>query len=243
MKDLTRLDDIERLNEAQNSLSEILNNDADFNELGALPSREEASKPYDIIRGANLRAKLEMKYGEPTIQQATKKLDATIRELDDALKFIGKPDRERDLLAKDMSVDEKKSALDEIKLAENDLSRSAPENSLLVAKKTSGSCTKDANDVVATEAPSIENILPVNSIHADDWVSKTPPAFLEKPVDIESSATNKPMGNNEAHYFHTPKNALRIGGAMALSIFATMLVATLSITHPEAAQASLDLLQ
>ena len=234
---------IQTLHEAQNSLSKILNNDADFDALRELPSRDNASTPHDIIRGANLRAKLGMKYGSQKVHHATMKLDATIREFDDALKFIGKPERMRDLQHKNTPVDEKKPLIDQIKLAEINLCQSAAANSALLARKTSDSCSKDSDDVIATGAPSIEDILQVNAMPADSWVSKTPPAFLKRPNDILSTSANMPLSNNAAHYFHTSKNALRIGGAMALSIFATMLVATLSVTHPEAAQASLSLLQ
>ena len=234
---------IQTLHEAQNSLSEILNNDADFNVLRALPTREDASKPHDILRGANIRAKLEMKYGSQKIHHATKKLDATIREFDDALKFIGKPDRVRDLQIKNIPVDEKRSPFAEIKLAQINLRQSAAKNSVLLASKTSDFNSKDTDDVIATDAPSIEDILKVNRLDADAWTSQPSPTVREKSIDSVSSSTNKPLDNNKAHYFHTSKNATRIGGAMAFSIFAIMLVATISVTHPEAAQASLNLLQ
>lgn len=67
---------------SRKTLDQLLQDDADYVALSKLPSADKAVEAYDIIRGANLRAKLGRKHGADSVYRAIIKIDLAISELE-----------------------------------------------------------------------------------------------------------------------------------------------------------------
>jgi len=233
---------IETLRHTQNSLSEMLNDDTDYNALKKLPSRENASISYDILRGPNLRAKLELRYASPSIEEAKTKLNEALLQFESVLNLIDErgldeePAIDRDCRDEVVPIEKVKNPLNGRAIC-----RAAAENAVVLAKMSNSQSSDRTADIVIANAPSVEDDQRINIEKIDLSTSDNLIVFPEPIVKIAKDLPDEIRDDNDVQYVPISVPASMIGRAMAASIIALTAVVTIGAMLPETAEASWQL--
>jgi len=224
---------IKTLRQSQNTFAEMLEHDADYNELKELPSRESASYPHDIIRGANLRAKLERKYSSPAVQEAKLKLDEALLQFKNALNLMDQPNVSGDRSAEKLNVETRKNTL-----SDKTICQLAADNAITLAWKSSSQLCQNEPEGISTDAPSVEDTRRINSSESNldefENIIQIPKEHLNTTVDI----SNENEDALDEKYLPIPMAKNGVVGVIAYSFMALIAVFTIGAVLPESAEAS-----
>jgi len=194
-------DFIKSFKETENRLGDILAKDADYIAQKDLPSRDKATSPNDIISGANLRVRIDRKYGGQAIDQARTELNKALLQFEEALR---------------LSETSEKSADTPI------------QNTKTVAGKVD-------EESIATDAPSVEDILRVNDTGFDSWSSQKAPEFLAVRDKVSASDACEIDDLDNTLNFPKSGNAVKVGGAIAAAMIGLVVMIATGTAYPEAA--------
>ena len=223
---------INSLQKSQNAFTEILEKDDDYLTLQELPSRQNAANPHDIICGANLRARLGLKYGGQAIIDARLNLDTALQQFEEALSLIANPDAVTDVEIVEHSNEEKKSAV-----IEKSICQLATENAVALAIKFSASTYPIEEDNTASNVTA--RTADISDALSDDISNApTPPILQEVRIENTSAQLSDLHELAEMSCYQIQGNTFSLRGAIAATVLSLVAMATVGVAYSQTALAA-----
>ena len=231
---------IKSLQKSQNTFSDILNKDDDYLALQELPSRQNATNPHDIICGANLRARLGLKYGGQAIINARLELDAALQHFEDALNLVDSPDVILDAEIKENPDQEQKSEDIEKSICQN-----AAENAVALAIRFSDARSPieedhSSSDAKVSTADISTDISTDITIDPSNDVSNLQAPHIIQDGMIENTNPQLPdlYARDETPNYQIQETTFSLRGSIAATILTLVAMVTVGVVYSEPASAA-----